>query len=115
MKLLDFGLAKLSARLDRHVRPERDACSEPLTARGTIVGTLQYMSPEQLEGREADQRADIFAFGAVLYEMLTGLAPSPATARRASSRRSCRPSRLPSSQLQPLASRRRSIASSARA
>src|SRR5262249_54109586 len=44
----------------------------PLTAQGKIVGTFQYMAPEQLEGREADARSDIFAFGAVLYEMATG-------------------------------------------
>ena len=72
-KLLDFGLAKASAPAvagaDRSMRPT----SPPsLTAPGTILGTCQYMAPEQLEGREADARTDIFAFGAVLYEMLTG-------------------------------------------
>jgi serine/threonine protein kinase len=43
-----------------------------LTAQGTILGTFQYMAPEQLEGQDADARTDIFAFGAVLFEMLTG-------------------------------------------
>jgi hypothetical protein len=72
-KLLDFGLAKPVAS-----SVARDAALMPtmtpagVTARGTIVGTLQYMAPEQLEGREADARTDIFAFGAVVYEMLTG-------------------------------------------
>ena len=46
--------------------------SQPLTTRGTILGTFQYMAPEQLEGGDADARSDIFAFGCVLYEMLTG-------------------------------------------
>lgn len=69
IKLLDFGLAKQSnARLK-----ETDATLVAgLTRDGQIVGTLQYMSPEQYEGKEADARSDIFAFGCVLYEMLSG-------------------------------------------
>jgi len=78
VKLLDFGLAKFQAggrdaaassvsRLATEMR-----ASQPLTERGTVLGTFQYMSPEQLEGNEADARSDIFAFGAVLYEMATG-------------------------------------------
>jgi Tol biopolymer transport system component len=78
-KLLDFGLAKMSAsavpgtietRLLTSVGPA--ASADPLTARGTILGTFQYMSPEQLEGKDADTRSDIWAFGCVLYEMVTG-------------------------------------------
>ncbi|MCI0607297.1 protein kinase [bacterium] len=73
-KLLDFGLARTmadsKAPLDGVTGLPTEA--EPLTAQGTILGTFQYMSPEQLEGLEADARTDIFAFGAVLYEMATG-------------------------------------------
>src|SRR4029077_11366345 len=73
-KLMDFGLAKtakastpLSSSLTATLSgPSAD---QPLTARGTVVGTFQYMSPEQIEGKEADARSDIFALGAVLYEM----------------------------------------------
>jgi serine/threonine protein kinase/Tol biopolymer transport system component len=78
VKLLDFGLAKAMAP------PVQSAVTslptvmgsanqnENLTAEGTILGTFQYMAPEQLEGRDADARTDIFAFGCVLYEMATG-------------------------------------------
>jgi Tol biopolymer transport system component len=72
-KLLDFGLAKLKQA--PHASPSGSPITAaPLsaTAPGTILGTMQYMAPEQLEGREADARTDIFAFGAVLYEMITG-------------------------------------------
>jgi hypothetical protein len=74
-KLLDFGLAKLVRHGERpalvsetHVVTE----AAPDTARGTILGTLQYMAPEQLEGRDADARTDLWALGAILYEMVTG-------------------------------------------
>jgi eukaryotic-like serine/threonine-protein kinase len=72
-KLLDFGLAK--------VTPSVVAASglsmaptgmSPVTVQGTLLGTLQYMAPEQVEGREADARSDIFAFGAIVHEMVTG-------------------------------------------
>jgi len=76
VKLLDFGLAKLQAAPSPVSAvtslPTALQESQPLTTRGTILGTFQYMSPEQLEGREADARSDLFAFGCVLYEMLTG-------------------------------------------
>ncbi len=78
VKLLDFGLAKFQAggkdavasgvsRLATEMQ-----ASQPLTERGTVLGTFQYMAPEQLEGKDADARSDLFAFGAVLYEMATG-------------------------------------------
>ena len=70
-KLLDFGLAKGGAVVEGDMGTS-PTVSRPVTAQGTIVGTMQYMSPEQLEGKEADARSDIFAFGAVLYEMATG-------------------------------------------
>lgn len=69
-KLLDFGLAKTAA--PAVVMGDGKAASAELTVPGTILGTLHYMSPEQLEGRTADVRSDLFAFGCVLYEMVTG-------------------------------------------
>jgi serine/threonine protein kinase len=66
IKLLDFGLAK-------HAVPLKDVdVTRALTNQGQIVGTLQYMSPEQLQGKEADARSDLFAFGCVLHETLSG-------------------------------------------
>jgi len=74
-KLMDFGLAKAVTP----VSPQSSGLTQtvanpnlPLTAQGSVVGTFQYMSPEQVEGKEADPRSDIFALGAVLYEMATG-------------------------------------------
>ena len=72
-KLLDFGLAKA---IGTGAAPSNLTASptmtSPLTAEGSIVGTFQYMAPEQLEGKEADPRSDLFALGAVIYEMATG-------------------------------------------
>jgi Tol biopolymer transport system component len=75
VKLLDFGLAKVMKPAPAPsglTGLQTVAGGAPLTQEGSILGTFQYMAPEQLEGREADVRSDIFAFGAVLYEMATG-------------------------------------------
>ncbi len=72
-KLLDFGLAKTGvAAMSASGGTMMPTTPANITAQGTILGTFQYMAPEQLEGVEADARTDIFAFGAVLYEMITG-------------------------------------------
>ena len=75
VKLLDFGLAKFQNPLAMATRDETTLAPESLTAEGTILGTLHYMAPEQLEGRKADARTDIWAFGCILHEMLTGERP----------------------------------------
>lgn len=71
-KLLDFGLARVTGLEEAPRNLSSPTMSRPLTAEGTIVGTFQYMAPEQLEGAETDARSDIFSFGAVLYEMASG-------------------------------------------
>jgi eukaryotic-like serine/threonine-protein kinase len=72
-KLLDFGLAKLKQEVATAIPDSQlPTMKSAVTAEGTILGTLQYMAPEQLEGKEVDPRTDIFAFGAVVYEMATG-------------------------------------------
>jgi Tol biopolymer transport system component/predicted Ser/Thr protein kinase len=72
IKILDFGLAKFEQAKAQAAEVTE---TRPLTAEGTVLGTLQYMSPEQIEGQEADARSDIFAFGLVLYEMISGKRP----------------------------------------
>jgi len=76
-KLLDFGLAKLRTANGPISMSgvTQVATRAPETARGTILGTVQYMAPEQVEGKDADARSDIWAFGAVLYEMVGGTRP----------------------------------------
>lgn len=74
-KLLDFGLAKplqTGSGLALSAVATMTSPAEPITQQGVMIGTMQYMSPEQIEGKEADARCDIFSFGAVLYEMATG-------------------------------------------
>ena len=80
-KLLDFGLARIGSTATagsietRMLTTPMPSAGAPLTTQGSILGTFQYMAPEQIEGQEADARADIWAFGCVLYEMATGRRP----------------------------------------
>ena len=76
VKVLDFGLARFEGA--------GAPAATTVTQERAVVGTPQYMSPEQIQGNVADTRSDIFAFGIVLYELLTGSAPSGETTRRAS-------------------------------
>ncbi|MCI0353194.1 MAG: protein kinase [Acidobacteriales bacterium] len=71
-KLLDFGLAKTALPSTMAAAMTTAATGAPITERGFVVGTFQYMSPEQVEGKDIDARSDIFSFGSVLYEMVTG-------------------------------------------
>ena len=73
VKILDFGLAKLLEPVEPS--PDGATLTRPLTEEGVVVGTAPYMSPEQAEGRPLDARSDVFSFGAVLYEMVTGRKP----------------------------------------
>jgi eukaryotic-like serine/threonine-protein kinase len=115
VKLLDFGLAKTFERsLDATGREQTAAAQHPmagrnltalptaLTQEGTILGTFQYMAPEQLEGREADARTDIFAFGCVLYEMATGRKAYSGTTQASLISSILRDEPRPISQVQPM-------------
>jgi serine/threonine protein kinase len=75
VKVLDFGLAKIEHAPAPESVTSAATQTMPLTSEGSMLGTLQYMSPEQIEGHEADARSDIFAFGLVLYELITGKRP----------------------------------------
>jgi eukaryotic-like serine/threonine-protein kinase len=74
VKILDFGLAKLKPRASEPVDSQA-ATQRKMTDPGTVLGTVGYMAPEQVRGQEADHRADIFSFGVILYEMLSGKRP----------------------------------------
>src|SRR5262245_35059675 len=101
-KLLDFGLAKTAA-----IEGFDDlTVQKPVTQQGTILGTFQYMSPEQLEAAEVDARTDIFAFGAMLYEMATGQRAFEATWKASVIADIVKETPQPISDIQPLTPRR---------
>jgi eukaryotic-like serine/threonine-protein kinase len=79
VKVLDFGLAKITHAPDVDGPSLMETHAVSLTAQGSILGTLPYMSPEQVEGHDADARSDIFAFGVVLYELIAGTRPFTGT------------------------------------
>jgi Tol biopolymer transport system component/predicted Ser/Thr protein kinase len=75
VKVLDFGLAKLASERLSDNSDQIETMTDPITHAGAIVGTLYYVSPEQVEAKNTDERSDIFSFGVVLYEMITGQRP----------------------------------------
>src|SRR5512141_1917298 len=109
VKLLDFGLAKAVAPAGKTSGAALTAlptqAGSNLTQEGTILGTFQYMAPEQLEGKEADARTDIFAFGCVLYEMATGKKAFSGATQASLISSILRDDPQPISQTQPLAPR----------
>jgi len=102
-KLLDFGLAKAALPLSKGTTLTAAVTrTTPVTQQGTIVGTFQYMSPEQVEGKDVDTRSDIFSFGAVLYEMVTGLRAFPGKSQLSVASAILEKDPKPISTLQPL-------------
>src|SRR5713226_7778793 len=102
-KLLDFGLAKAAPPLAAGATLTAAATrTTPVTQQGTIVGTFQYMSPEQVEGKEVDTRTDIFSFGSVLYEMVTGQRAFPGKSQLSVASAVLEKDPEPISKLQPL-------------
>ncbi len=106
-KLLDFGLAKPApaTSVSRDLMTATATATPPLTVPGTILGTLQYMAPEQIEGGDADARTDLFAFGALLYKMITGRRAFDGTSQASLLGAILRDDPPPISQGQPLAPR----------
>jgi serine/threonine protein kinase len=103
VKLLDFGLAKVSLANVMSEVSQVATQHHDLTGEGMILGTLQYMAPEQLEGKETDARTDIFSFGAVLYEMATGKKAFEGTSQASLIASILKEDPKPFSQVQPLA------------
>ena len=101
---MDFGLAKVLAGV--HVVESEAETKSLLTAPGMIVGTIPYMSPEQVRGESVDERSDTFSFGVVLYEMLTGHQPFAALSGVATISAILTKEPEPIQQLQPLLSRK---------
>jgi serine/threonine protein kinase len=101
-KLLDFGLAKFQIDNGALAGATGMTMTTPLTGEGTILGTLQYMSPEQLEGKEVDARSDLFSFGAILYEMATGKRPFNGSSQASVIASILKEQPAPIAQLQPL-------------
>jgi Tol biopolymer transport system component len=103
-KLMDFGLARATGLTPLTGTPtESPTVSRPLTAEGTIVGTFQYMAPEQLEGKDADARTDLWALGCVLYEMATGRRVFEGTSQASLIAAILKETPRPMAELQPLA------------
>ena len=103
VKLLDFGLAKAMESAKPSASFTALPTQQALTQEGTILGTFQYMAPEQLEGKEADGRTDIFALGCVLYEMATGRKAFTGTSQASLMSSIMKEEPVPISQIQPMA------------